>query len=169
MLFQDFLFVNFFCKSLLILRRRRRSRSRSQTCVTGRVELVRIYTIPVHQTGNAALSMTVDVKLLQITAVAARDGQVSYWHTQKIYFRKIFQTLQSDWLSADVISDFSIDGHCDVMPKKFNRTPNRLNWIGSFVFLLFVCFIASNKNCLKIVFFWRWKSWNYQQFCFSYD
>ena len=78
MLFQDFLFVNFFCKSLLILRRRRRSRSRSQTCVTGRVELVRIYTIPVHQTGNGALSMTVDVKLPQITAVAARDGQVSY-------------------------------------------------------------------------------------------
>ena len=78
MLFQDFLFVNFFCKSLLILRRRRRSQSRSQTCVTGRVELVRIYTIPVHQTGNAALSMTVDVQLLQITAVAARDGQVSY-------------------------------------------------------------------------------------------
>ena len=133
MLFQDFLFVNFFCKSLLILRRRRRSRSRSQTCVTGRVELVRIYTIPVHQTGNAALSMTVDVKLLQITAVAARDGQVSYWQTQKICF------FSADWLSAVVISDFSFDGHCDVMPKKFNRTRHRLNWIGSFFsFYLFV-------------------------------
>ena len=132
MLFQDFLFVNFFCKSLLILRRRRRSRSRSQTCVTGRVELVRIYTIPVHQTGNAALSMTVDVKLLQITAVAARDGQVSYWQTQKICF------FSADWLSAVVISDFSFDGHCDVMPKKFNGTRHRLNWIGSF-FFPFIC------------------------------
>ena len=78
MLFQDYLFecLFSFCKQLLILLRRRGSRS--QTCVTGRVELVRIYTIPVHQTGNAALSMTVDVNLLQITAVAVRDGHVSY-------------------------------------------------------------------------------------------
>ena len=56
-----------------------------------------------------------------------------------------------------MISDFSIDGHCDViyMPKKFNGTRYRLNIeLALFFFpLLFVCFIASNKNCLKIVFF----------------
>ena len=38
----------------------------------GRLELVPINTTHVHQTGNAALSMIMDVKLRQITVVAAR-------------------------------------------------------------------------------------------------
>ena len=37
-----------------------------------RLELVPINTIHVHQTGNAALNMIMDVKLRQITVVAAR-------------------------------------------------------------------------------------------------
>ena len=37
-----------------------------------RLELVPISTIHVHQTGNAALNMIMDVKLRQITVVAAR-------------------------------------------------------------------------------------------------
>ena len=37
-----------------------------------RLELVPISTTHVHQTGNAALSMIMDVKLRQITVVAAR-------------------------------------------------------------------------------------------------
>ena len=39
---------------------------------TIRLELVPISTTHVHQTGNAALNMIMDVKLRQITVVAAR-------------------------------------------------------------------------------------------------
>ena len=53
----------------------------------GRLELVPINTIHVHQTGNAALNMIMDVNLQQITAVVVRScRQVSYCQLTKGFF-----------------------------------------------------------------------------------
>ena len=54
---------------------------------TIRLELVPISTTHVHQTGNAALNMIMDVKLRQITAVVVRScRQVSYCQLTKGVF-----------------------------------------------------------------------------------